>query len=78
MKDVKARIRHVIMTVSRVLAITAGAGGIFAGVYFSRLSDFGALKKRCVSAQRQPSHAVYLPTPRIYKPCCMLPAALCF
>ena len=51
MKDVKARIRHVIMTVSRVLAITAGAGGIFAGVYFSRLSDFCALKKpMCIGA----------------------------
>lgn len=45
------RISHVIMTVSRVLAITAGAGGIFAGVYFSRLSDFIALKKpMCVGA----------------------------
>lgn len=45
------RISHVIMTVSRVLAITAGAGGIFAGVYFSRLSDFGALKKpMCIGA----------------------------
>lgn len=45
------RISHVIMTVSRVLAITAGAGGIFAGVYFSQLSDFGALKKSmCIGA----------------------------
>ena len=45
------RISHVIMTVSRVLAIPAGAGGIFAGVYFSRLSDFGALKKpMCIGA----------------------------
>ena len=45
------RISHVIMTVSRVLAITAGAVGIFAGVYFSRLSDFCALKKpMCIGA----------------------------
>lgn len=45
------RISHVIMTVSRVLAITAGAGGIFFGVYFSRLSDFYALKKpMCIGA----------------------------
>lgn len=45
------RISHVIMTVSRVLAITAGAGGIFVGVYFSRLSDFCALKKpMCIGA----------------------------